>query len=285
VCYCESWNLESLQAVVQAAEEMGSPIIAGFNGGFLRHRSRRNPERLIYYSALRGALQESPVPMAFLLNETDDLDQIQKGIEMGFNAVMVESDNLQPDNYTQLVKRIVGLAHAKGVSVEAQIGRLAHGSEQGHEPGRMTDPKLARAFVDQTGIDALGISIGNTHVLTTGKARIDLEGLARIREQVDVPLVIHGGTGFPPECASKAIELGVAKFNFGTNLKQTFLAALRQGLDRYQEPMNPHPFLGMGGSDDILVAAREAVKQRVKELITTYTVAGRHSELQPGEAD
>jgi len=98
-------------------------------------------------------------------------------------------------------------------------------------------------------------------------------------------LVIHGGTGFPPECASKAIELGVAKFNFGTNLKQTFLAALRQGLDRYQEPMNPHPFLGMGGSDDILVAAREAVKQRVKELITTYTVAGRHSELQPGEAD
>jgi ketose-bisphosphate aldolase len=285
VCYCESWNLESFQAVVEAAEEMNSPIMAGFNGGFLRHRCRPKPERLIYYSALRSALQESSAPIAFILNETDDLEQIRQGIELGFNAVMVESDYLETDDYLQLVKKVVGLAHAKGVSVEAQVGRLAHGSEEGHEPSRMTDPKLARALVEQTGIDALGIAIGNTHVLTMGKASIDLDCLARIREQVDVPLVIHGGTGFPPECASEAIALGVAKFNFGTNLKQACLAALRQGLDRYQEPMNPHPFLGMGGSDDIFARARDAVKHKVKDLIRTYTYAAQHSEVQRGETD
>src|SRR3974390_1880967 len=89
VCYCESWNLESFQAVVEAAEEMGSPIIAGFNGGFLRHRSRLKPEKLIYYAAIRSALQESSAPIAFLLNETDDFEQIRDGIELGFNAVMV----------------------------------------------------------------------------------------------------------------------------------------------------------------------------------------------------
>ena len=285
VCYCESWNLESFQAVVEAAEEMSSPIIAGFNGGFLRHRCRPKPERLTFYSGLRRALQESSAPVAFLLNETDDLEQIRQGIELGFNAVMVDSDYLEPDDYLQLVKRVVGLAHAKGVSVEAQVGRLAHGSEEGHEPGRMTEPKPARALVEQTGIDALGIAIGNTHVLTTGKARIDLDCLARIRQQVDVPLVIHGGTGFPPDCVSEAIALGVAKFNFGTNLKQTCLAALRKGLDRYQEPMNPHPFLGMGGSMDILASARDAVKHKVKDLIRTYTYAGQHSEVQRGETD
>jgi ketose-bisphosphate aldolase len=281
VCYCESWNLESFQAVVEAAEEMGSPIIAGFNGGFLRHRSRLKPEKLIYYAAIRSALQESSAPIAFLLNETDDFEQIRDGIELGFNAVMVESDNLDADDYSRLVKRVVDLAHAKGVSVEAQVGRLPHGSEEGHRPGSNTDPKRAQAFVEQTRVDALGISIGNVHILTKGKASIDLECLARLREYVDIPLVIHGGTGFPSDCAREAIALGVAKFNFGTNLKQAWLAALRKALDRYEAPMNPHPFLGMGGPDDVTASAREAVKQKVKELIKTYTFPGVHSKPQP----
>src|SRR5690242_6704674 len=83
VCYCESWNLESLQAVVEAAEEMTSPIIAGFNGGFLRHPSRAKPERLAYYAAQATALQKSAVPVAFILNETDDVAQIAEGLEAG----------------------------------------------------------------------------------------------------------------------------------------------------------------------------------------------------------
>jgi len=270
LCYCESWNLESLQAVVEAAEQLGSPTIAGFNGGFLRHSSRSKPERLAFYGALSRALEASAVPVAFLLNETDDLAQIQAGLELGFNSIMIESDYLPPEQYRSLVKEVVQLAHGRGVSVEAQIGRLPHGGEKGHPDGQFTDPKVAGAFVRETGIDALGIAIGNVHILTQGKAAVDLERLAAIREQVDVPLVIHGGTGFPPESARQAIALGVAKFNFGTNLKQTYLAALGQALAHYSEPMNPHPFLGMGGSQDILVRAREALKVKVMELIQNY---------------
>ena len=271
VCYCESWNLESFQAVVEAAEEMGSPIIAGFNGGFLGHASRQRPERLSYYAGLTTALQKSSAQVAFILNETDDFEQIQEGIELGFNAVMVENEHLGLEDYRQLVKKVVRIAHAKNVSVEAQIGCLPGGGEGG-PAGEVTDPKMARAFVEDTGIDALGVAIGNVHILTRGKASIDLGQLAKIREAVDLPLVIHGGTGFPPEHAREVIALGVAKFNFGTNLKQTYLATLRAGLAQYSEPMNPHPFLGMGGSKDILVAAREAVKQRVKELIRNYSL-------------
>ncbi len=271
VCYCESWNLESLQAVVEGAEAMSSPVIAGFNGGFLRHPSRARPERLAYYGALSAALAASAVPTAFILNETDDLAQMQEGLEQGFNAVMVESDLLAPGEYVDLVKKVVRMAHARSASVEAQVGRLPHGCGGGPGHGEATNPGVARAFVEKTGINALGVSIGNTHILTRGKAPIDVELLARIREQVDVPLVVHGGTGFPAACAAQVIRLGVAKFNFGTNLKQAYLAALREKLAPYTEPMNPHLFLGMGGQEDILVAARMAVKQRVQELIETYS--------------
>jgi fructose-bisphosphate aldolase, class II len=284
VCYCESWNLESLQAVVEAAEEMASPIIAGFNGGFLRHASRAKPERLAYYAALATALQESPVPVAFILNETDDVAQIAEGIEAGFNAVMVECDSLGAQQYEQVVQQVVRMAHARNVSVEGAVGRLPHGSEDGHGRGEITDPKAAKAFVERTGIDALGVSIGNVHILTRGKAAIDIASLARIRDVVDVPLVIHGGTGFPPESAGEAIGLGVAKFNFGTNLKQIYLATIRAKLQAYAEPMNPHYFLGMGGGQDILVAAREAVKQRVKELIRTYGFARGRPAALPTQA-
>lgn len=270
LCYCESWNLESFQAVVEAAEEMYAPFIAGFNGGFLRQAARSKPENLAYYAGLRLALEKSPVSAAFILNETDDYAQIEEGIELGFNAVMVESDYLAPEDYMALVKRVVRLAHARGVSVEAQIGRLPHG-EPGYQPGQLTDPKLAQRFVEETEIDALGIAIGNIHIQTRGKASLDLELLKRIHEEVNLPLVIHGGSGFPREYARQAIELGVAKFNFGTNLKQACLAALRQGLERYREPMSPHPFAGMGGADDIFCVAREAVKKVARELIGTFT--------------
>ncbi|MGA2660447.1 MAG: class II fructose-bisphosphate aldolase [Verrucomicrobiota bacterium] len=282
LCYCESWNLESLQAVVEGAEAMSSPIIAGFNGGFLRHPSRTRPERLAYYGALSAALAASAVPTAFILNETDDVAQIEQGLEQGFNAVMVESDLLAPEEYIGLVKKVVRMAHARSASVEAQVGRLPHGCGDGPGDGEATNPGVARAFVEKTGVDALGVSIGNVHILTRGQASIDVESLARIREQVDVPLVVHGGTGFPAAYAAQVIGLGVAKFNFGTNLKQAYLAALREKLAPYAEPMNPHLFLGMGGQEDILVAAREAVKRRVQELIETYGFAG--GRLRPGAA-
>ncbi len=267
VCYCESWNLESLQAVIEAAEELGCPMIAGFNGGFLMHPQRPSPERLAYYGSLVAAVKTSSAPIAFLLNETDDLAQIKDGLAAGFNAVMVENASLGLADYRKLVKEVVQLAHAKGYAVEAQIGHLANGTEGG---GEMTDPKLAQAFIEETGIDALGVAIGNVHILTRGQAEINLDSLEQIRCVTDIPLVIHGGTGFPADRAGDVIRLGVAKFNFGTNLKQAYLAAVRTKLANYAEPMSPHPFLGMGGDKDILSAGRVAVKQKVKELVRAY---------------
>src|SRR5689334_3348175 len=94
VPYCESWNLESAQAVVSAAERVGSPAIVGFNGGFLLHRGRRQPEKLAWYAGMRLALESARVPVALLLNESTSVDQITEAIRLGFNAVMPENEGL-----------------------------------------------------------------------------------------------------------------------------------------------------------------------------------------------
>lgn len=273
VCYCEAWNLESFGAVMEAAEDEESPIIVGFNGGFLMHAGRSKPENLAYYAGMRAALNDSCAPAAFMLNETDDFDQIARAIELGFNAVMVDNERLEMKDYQPLVKRVVQLAHGAGVTVEAAVGRLADGA--GHIEAERTNPMAARNFVEDTGIDALGVAVGNVHILTRGEAPIDLETLGRIRDQVPVPLVLHGGTGIPLEQVQAYINRGVAKMNFGTVLKQAYLASIKKRLPDYQEPMNPHPFAGMGGSKDILTAGKNAVTETVKEILVQCGSKGK----------
>jgi ketose-bisphosphate aldolase len=272
-CYCESWNLESLQAVVEAAEAEKSPIIAGFNGGFLLRSGQTTFEQLSYYASFRAVLSRATVPVSFLLNEIDSLEQIEHGIELGFNAVMPENEDLPAEDYVRLVKHIVEKAHARDVAVEAQVGHLANAPAG--TPAEPTDPELAQAFVRATNIDALGVAVGNVHILTSGKRSLDLSALEKIQATVDVPLVLHGGTGIPLELAPRCIELGVAKVNFGTGLKQAYLAAIGEKLARYKEPMSPHPFLGMGGENDLLVAGREAVKAEVVKLLRAFRSSGK----------
>ncbi len=275
VCYCEAWNLESLQAVVEAAEEVESPVITGYNGGFLCHPERSKPENLSYYAGMVRAFRHASVPVTYLLNETDDFSQIEQGIRMGFNAVMVENERLGPEAYRELVRKTVRLAHAAGASVEASLGHLPDASGGTYSGGEVTDPTTARSFVLDTGIDALGVSVGNVHILTSGKASIDLDALARVWDAVQVPLVLHGGTGIPPEQLPACVRLGVAKINYGTTLKQVYLAAVQKALAPYHEPLSPHPFVGLGGAQDVLVAGREAVRLKARELMMHCGSAGK----------
>ena len=207
VCYCESWNLESLQAVVEGAEELRAPVIVGFNGGFLMHPSRSKPENLSFYAGMASTVRNASVPVSLILNESDDFSQIALGIDLGFNAVMVESHHLGFDEYKALVKRVVAFGRDRGIFVEGQIGELPSGWNGVKGNGVITDPQVAKAFVEETQVNALSVSIGNVHIMTKGKAAVNLEALRKIREVIDVPLVVHGGTGFPAESAADVISL------------------------------------------------------------------------------
>ena len=227
VGYFESWNFESLQGVVNAAEETRSPIILGFNGDFLSRSTRLASERLNWYAALgRAAVESAAVPCGLIFNECPRDDWVCAAIDAGFNLVMPADPDATPEDYLRRVRELTRLAHSRGVAVEAELGELPHG---GHATGgHATDPIAAAEFVAATGVDLLAVSVGNVHILTQGQRGLDLDRLAEIRRRVGVPLVLHGGTGIAPDALRQAIARGVAKVNYGTYLKQRYIEAVRR---------------------------------------------------------
>jgi ketose-bisphosphate aldolase len=274
--YFESWNLESLQGVVDAGEQTSSPIILGFNGAFLSG-PRDLPERLLLYAALgRAAAESSSVPCALIFNECPRDDRVVEAIRAGFNMVMLADPDAPLADYIARVAAITSAAHAVGVAVEAELGELPCGSAGGDGPqrrGNSTDPTAAAEFVAATGVDLLAVSVGNVHIRTEGAGGLDLGLLEQIHRRVPVPLVLHGGTGIAPESLREAIRLGVAKVNFGTYLKQRYLKAMRAALAR--DCLDPHHLLGMGGTEDALVAGRRAVRDAVLERINVLGCRGK----------
>ncbi len=280
VGYFESWNLESLQGVVDAAEATASPIIVGFNGAFLSG-PRANPERLELYAALgRAAAESSSVPCGLIFNECPRDDWVLKAIDAGFNLVMLAEPAAPHAEYVRRVATITRVAHERGVAVEGELGELPCGAAtEGAAPagGTVTDPAGAAEFVAATGIDLLAVSVGNVHIQTRGQRGLDLKLLEEIHRRVPVPLVLHGGTGISADSLRKAIALGVAKVNFGTYLKQRYLNAVRRALGR--DSVDPHRLLGMGGPEDVLLAGRLAVRDAVLERIE---LLGCRGQAAPG---
>jgi len=276
VGYFESWNLESLQGVIDAAEETGSPVLVGFNGGFLSRPGRRARERLRWYVALgRAAAESTCVPCGLIFNECTDDDWVREAIDAGFSQVMPDIAGRDLLAFQRRVAELTRYAHARGVAVEAEFGHLAVGSSGVLEDGEevLTDPGEAARFVEATGIDILAVNVGNVHILLDGRRPLDLDRLAAVCARVDVPIDLHGGTGISAESLRKAIRLGVAKVCYGTYVKVRYLEALRRGLAT-DEP-NPHKRLGYGGAEDLLVAGRLAVKEAVLERIGDLGCCGK----------
>ncbi|MDR3633182.1 MAG: class II fructose-bisphosphate aldolase [Isosphaeraceae bacterium] len=275
VGYFESWNLESLQGVVDAAEATRSPIILGFNGDFLSRSTRRTDERIAWYAALgRAAAESASVPCGLIFNECPRDEWVRAAISAGFNLVMPADPSASLAESTYRVTALARLAHERSVAVEAEVGELPCGvGDLAGEHGALTDPETAAAFVAATGVDLLAVSVGNVHIKTRGEQALDLDRLAAIRQRVAIPLVLHGGTGIDAASLREAIALGVAKVNYGTYLKQRYLRAVRAALAH--DPEDPHRLLGLGGPDDVLVAGRLAVRDAVLERIGWLGCCGK----------
>jgi ketose-bisphosphate aldolase len=275
VGYFESWNLESLYGVVEAAEHAEAPVIIGFNGAFLSGSKRTAPERLSWYGGLgRAAANDAGVPCGFIFNECPEDEWTKAAVTAGFNLVMPADAEASSADYVERVHAIAEYAHERGVAVEAELGELPAGLPAfAHGPGEATDPEQARDFVRAAGVDLLAVSVGNVHVSLGGSAALDLDRLRSIRRVVDIPLVLHGGTGIAENSLRQAIALGVAKVNYGTGLKQRYLAAIRRALA--VDEQNPHALLGMGGPEDAMIAGRRAVREAVLERLPALGSAGR----------
>ncbi len=275
VGYFEAWDLASLEGVIDAAERSRGPVIIGFNGEYLASSHRDTPDRLRWYGALgRAAAEAANVPCGLIFNECPQDDWVVRATEAGFNLVMLADPDADYEDCTRRVANVTRLAHQRGVAVEAELGELPFGAsgEVGSD-GAQTDPDLAAAFVAATEVDLLAVSVGNVHILVHGQHELDLDQLAAVRRKVDVPLVLHGGTGIASDSLQEAIKIGVAKVNFGTYLKQRYLAAIRAGLD--SPDTNPHRLLGDGGSEDLIAIGRRAVRDAVLERIELLGCCGK----------
>jgi len=275
VGYFESWNLESLEGVIDAAEKTRSPIIIGFNGEFLSRPGRLAEERLQWYARLgRAAADSASAPCALIFNECSRDDWTRQAVSLGFNIVSISDPEADRTEYVKRVAALTEFAHDNGASVEIEIGELPSGAS-GHVDGSgtLTDPELAGKIVDATGADLLAVSVGNVHVMMEGRQGLDFDRLAAIREKVSVPLVLHGGSGIPDSEVRRAVSLGVAKVNYGTYLKQRYVTAVRKRLE--SGCADPHRLLGYGGPEDVLVAGRLAVREAVIERIGFLGCCGK----------
>lgn len=275
VGYFESWNIESLQGVLDAAEQTRSPIIIGVNGDFLSRADRLACERLAIYGGLfRTAADSASVPCGVIFNECPVDGWVADATTLGFNLVMPADPSAPPLEYIDRVKRLVAIAHPRGVAVEGELGELPCGASGAvAENGALTDPDQAAAFVDETGVDLLAVAVGNIHIRVSGESPLDLNLLQSIRQKVKVPLVLHGGTGIDAGSLRAAIDIGITKVNYGTYLKQRYLAAVRTALA--DNSTNPHELLGIGGSSDVMVAGRIAVRDAVLARLPLLGCMGR----------
>ena len=274
VGYFESWSMDSLLAVVDAAERTNSPVIIGFGGLFLGNDERRVKENIYHYGNLGKTVAEHVrVPVALLLNEADKVPMLINALNAGFNAIMYQDTRVSFEETIEINKYIVRTAHYLGADVEAEVGELPNAdvSSGTVSGGELTDPEKAAYFVEQTGIDALAVAIGNVHLLEGKTAELNYDLIKTLRKKISVPLVMHGGTGLSPESLKAAIELGICKINVGTVMKRVFVNYIKNYLETNPiETYTPHEIVGNGGKVDFMSGAREEVTQVVAKFMKIF---------------
>lgn len=209
-------NLEMLPAIIKAAVKEKTPVIVQTSCGTANYIGHKN-----LVSICKSMADEYGAEVVLHLDHAKDYDEIRKAIDAGYSSVMFDGSSLPLKENILGTKRVVAYAKKYGVSVEAELGTVG-GTEDGiavaQDEVRYTDPADAVEFVKQTGIDALAVAIGTNHGQYKSKTNINFERLKEIKDVVDIPLVIHGGTGVKEEDVKKVIYLGIRKFNVGTEL-------------------------------------------------------------------
>ncbi|WP_172370794.1 class II fructose-bisphosphate aldolase [Sporosarcina jiandibaonis] len=227
------YNLETVQAAIRAAEQENQPVIIALGERYFPTVDVEG------FSALVKALAEkSHVPVALHLDHAYEKESIIRAIRCGFTSVMFDGSAYDLTENIRRTKEIVEIAHMAGVSVEAEIGSLAKGefSDEEEGDGTLTDPQSAKEFVDATGIDFLAAAIGTVHGLYKGEPNIDLQLLEEIQQAVDVPLVLHGGSGTPDAIVKQTIELGICKVNVNTEVSMAAVSYLQNCFEKKQMP-------------------------------------------------
>ena len=247
------FNLESLIAVVEAADAENAPVIIAIG------ESRIKDMRLQTYLPMvaKDMAMRSRVPIGINLDHGKNFSSLVLAMQKEFSSVMIDASMCPYEENVLRTREIVKIAHALGISVEAEIGHVGEGqdyTENGVKDG-LTEPEMAKKFAEETEVDALAVAVGTAHGVYKGVPKLDFVRLAEIKKIVNVPLVLHGGSGTGMENLIRASELGIRKLNINTEL----LAAAREQIKKELEadPDIDYSVLLQRGKNAVVARLRE----------------------------
>ena len=279
VGYFEVWNLESVLAVADAAAAMRSPVMLGFSGIYVPLTETEGTTRLRPLAALGAEVcRQLPTPACLIFNESPYADWVDEAIDLNFGLVMFSDPELSFEDEREQVRQVAAKAHASSIAVEGEVKALPgvqFGVSSVPEDLHLTDPNRPREFVEYTGIDSLGVNIGQVHVHGRREIHLDLARLVALRKEIPVPLALHGGTSISAADVSKAIHLGIRKINLASILKKSYFDGLREACAQIDGDYNPYEIVGSGMEKDVLAAARSSLRKTVEHFMSVYQSAGK----------
>ncbi|SER98633.1 class II fructose-bisphosphate aldolase [Streptomyces qinglanensis] len=263
-------HLETAEALVAAADETGLPLVLQISENCVRYHGSLAP---ITRAALALA-EAARTDVSVHLDHITDPDLIRQGVEAGVGSVMIDASTLPYAQNVATTARLTSWCHERDVFVEAELGEVG-GKDGVHAPGVRTDPEEALAFVAATGVDALAVAVGSSHAMRERTAKLDLELIARLREKLAVPLVLHGSSGVPDEELQAAIGAGMTKINISTHLVSVFTRSVRRVLETDPALIDSRKYVA---------PAREEVRSEAARLLHVLAGTGRTKEKTSGEA-
>jgi len=273
-------NMEILQGIVQAAQNLNSPIIIATSEGAIKYAGIN-----FLYNLTLTASELSKIPLALHLDHGKDQKIIRQAIKLGYSSIMVDASHEKFEKNVQITKKVVNLAHKKNISVEAELGTIG-GTEDTIKAKKIiyTNPEAAKEFVDKTGCDFLAVAIGTSHgaYKFKGKPKLKTNLLKKIKQKTKIPLVLHGASavpqnlvkqaekygarlkgvqGVPENQIKQAIKNGINKINTDTDLRIAFNAAIRKVIKTQPKDFDPR---------HILAASRNLIIKVVEHRIKTF---------------
>lgn len=247
-------NMEMVQAVIAAAEELGAPVIMQTTPSTLNYAG---PE--FYFANVKAAAEGARIPVAIHLDHGNSFELAVKAFRNGYTSIMIDGSHHVFEENVEITRRVVEVCHSAGIPVEAELGKVG-GKEDSLDggDGGYTVPEEAAEFAERTEVDSLAVAIGTAHGVYKGIPRLDVDRLSEIRKVVEVPLVLHGTSGVPDETVRECIERGICKVNYATDLRIAFTDGVKECLAANPKVFDPKKYGGAG---------RERVKEYVKGRI------------------
>ena len=218
-------NMEMIQGIAEAAQECNSPVIIQTTPPTVKYITPQ-----LMYAMVNAVAQSVSVPVALHLDHCDNFDDVMKAVKAGYTSVMFDGSKKSLAENVAITKRVVEVAKPMGITVEAELGTIGGKEDNVRAEIQYTAVEDAIFFAKETKVDILAIAIGTAHGFYKGEPKLDFNRLAEIRERLDTPLVLHGGSGIPEEKIKRSIELGMAKINFATELRAAATLGVREVL-------------------------------------------------------